>query len=40
MNEFEIYNKIFGTVEEYITDILPIKMKEEPDNKIYKEKFM
>ena len=33
----EIYNKIFGTVEEYITDILPIKMKEEPDNKIYKE---
>jgi len=26
-----------GTVEEYITDILPIKMKEEPDNKIYKE---
>lgn len=31
----EIYNKIFVTVEEYITDILPIKMKEEPDNKIY-----
>ncbi len=31
----EIYNKIFSTVEEYITDILPIKMKEEPDNKIY-----
>ena len=29
--------KDFGTVEEYITDILPIKMKEEPDNKIYKE---
>ena len=33
----EIYNKIFGTVEEYITDILPLKMKEEPDNEIYKE---
>ena len=31
----EIYNKIFGTVEEYITDNLPIKMKEEPDNNIY-----
>lgn len=33
----EIYNKIFETVEEYITDILPIKIKEEPDNKIYAE---
>ena len=33
----EIYNKIFATVEEYITDILPIKMKEEPDNQIYKD---
>ena len=33
----EIYNKIFSTVEEYITDILPVKMKEEPDNEIYKE---
>ena len=33
----EIYNKIFTTIEEYITDILPIKMKEEPDNQIYKE---
>lgn len=33
----EVYNKIFATVEDYITDILPIKMKEEPDNKIYKE---
>ena len=33
----EIYNKIFATVEEYITDILPIKMKEEPDNKIYQD---
>ncbi len=34
-----IYNKIFQTVEEYITDILPIKMQEEPDNKIYKDIF-
>lgn len=33
----EVFEKIFDTVEEYITDILPIKMKEEPDNKIYKD---
>lgn len=33
----EIYNKIFTTVEEYITEILPIKMEKDPDNKIYKE---
>ena len=33
----EIYNKIFNTVEEYIVNILPIKMKEEPENKIYSE---
>ena len=33
----EIYTKIFDTVEEYITDIRPIKMKEEPDNKVYKD---
>ncbi|MGN1327925.1 MAG: hypothetical protein ACI4VQ_07635 [Clostridia bacterium] len=33
----EIFNKIFNTVEEYITEILPIKMKEEPENKIYTE---
>ena len=33
----EIYEKILDAVEEYITDILPLKMKEEPDNKIYKE---
>ena len=32
-----IYNKIFSTVEEYITDILPIKMKEHPENKVYKD---
>ena len=33
----EIYNKIFSTVEEYIVDILPIRMKQEPENKIYKD---
>lgn len=33
----EIFNKIFNTVEEYITEVLPIKMKEEPENKIYAE---
>ena len=33
----EIYEKIFETVEEYITEILPIKMAEEPDNKLYSE---
>ena len=33
----EIYEKILNAIEEYITDILPLKMKEEPDNKIYKE---
>lgn len=33
----EIYTKIFSTVEEYITDVLPIKMKEEPENQIYKD---
>lgn len=32
-----IYNKIFDTVEEYITEILPLKMEKEPDNKIYKD---
>lgn len=32
-----IYNKIFDTVEEYITEILPLKMEKEPENKIYKE---
>lgn len=33
----EIYHKIFSTLEEYIEDILPLKMKQEPENKIYKE---
>ena len=32
-----IYNKIFQTVEEYITDILPLKMTEDTDNQIYKD---
>lgn len=32
-----IYGKIFSSVEEYITDILPIKMKLEPENKIYSD---
>ena len=33
----EIYEKIFDTVDEYITDILPIKIAEEPENKLYSE---
>ena len=33
----EIYEKIFDTVEEYITEILPIKIAEEPENKLYSE---
>ena len=33
----DIYEKIFSDVEEYITDILPIKMRQEPDNKLYKD---
>lgn len=33
----DIYDKIFSAVEEYIIDILPIKIKEEPENKIYSE---
>lgn len=37
MKKDEIYNKIFATIEEYITYILPIKMKEEPENPIYKD---
>ena len=31
----EVYNKIFSTVEEYITEILPIKMEKDPENVIY-----
>lgn len=33
----EIYHKIFSTLEEYIEDILPLKMKQEPESKVYKE---
>lgn len=33
----DIYEKIFSAVEEYITDILPIKMRQEPANKLYKD---
>ena len=32
-----IYDKIFSTVEEYITEVLPLKMEREPENKIYTE---
>lgn len=40
MNEYDkntVFSKIFATVEEYITEVLPLKMKKEPDNKIYSE---
>ena len=33
----EIYNKIFSTLEDYIENILPLKMAQEPENKVYKE---
>lgn len=33
----EVYNKIFDTLEKYIENILPLKMKQDPDNKVYKE---
>lgn len=33
----EIYNKIFFTLEEYIENILPLKMEQEPENAVYKE---
>lgn len=33
----EVYNKIFDTLERYIENILPLKMKQDPDNKVYKE---
>ena len=32
-----IYDKIFETVEDYITEILTIKMKQEPDNQLFTE---
>ncbi len=33
----DVYEKIFQALEEYITDVLSLKMKREPDNKIYSE---
>ena len=33
----EIYNKIFEVLEQYIENILPLKMQQDPENKIYKE---
>lgn len=33
----EIYHKIFTVLEEYIENILPIKMEQEPGNKVYQE---
>ena len=33
----EIYNKIFDVLEQYIENILPLKMNQDPENKIYKE---
>ncbi len=33
----DVYNKIFFTLEEYIENILPLKMQQEPENKVYKE---
>lgn len=33
----EVYNKIFDTLEKYIENILPLKMKQDSDNKVYKE---
>lgn len=33
----DVYNKIFEALEEYIENILPIKMKKDADNKLYKE---
>ena len=32
-----VYEKIFETIEEYITDVLAIKMKKDPNNKLYAE---
>lgn len=33
----ELYNKICATIEEYVTDILPTKMKNEPTKEVYIE---
>ena len=36
-NKEVVYQKIFDTLEEYITNILPLKMEQEQDGNIYKE---
>ena len=33
----EVYRKIFQVLEEYIVKVLPIKMEQEPENKLFKE---
>lgn len=33
----EVYRKIFSTIEGYIENILPLKMEQNPDDKLYKE---
>ena len=33
----EIYHKIFDSLEGYIVNILPLKMKQEPENKVYQD---
>ena len=33
----EVYRKIFNTIEGYIEKILPLKMKQNPDDKLYKD---
>ncbi|MBR1803018.1 MAG: hypothetical protein IJ777_03530 [Clostridia bacterium] len=33
----EVYHKIFTALEEYIEEILPIKMEQEPENKVYQQ---
>lgn len=33
----EVFQKIFIALEEYIGNVLPIKMEQEPENKVYKE---
>ena len=33
----EIYNKIFEVLEQYIENILPLKMQQDTENKVYKE---
>ncbi len=33
----EVYRKIFDTIEGYLENILPLKMKQEPENKTYQE---